>query len=74
MFFCILRTKRKEGLKSFLKPISKYRGEVYSMEIYTHGATVSIDMRIYGHGEFTGMYSAEYEIERAMGKRQREPS
>ena len=54
--------------KSFLKPILKYRGEVYSMDIYTHGATVNIDMRIYGHEEFTGMYSAEYEIERADGK------
>ena len=53
---------------SFLKPILEYRGEVYSMDIYTHGATVSIDMKIYGHEEFTGMYSAEYEIERADGK------
>lgn len=25
---------------SFLKPILEYRGEVYSMDIYTHGATV----------------------------------
>lgn len=53
---------------SFLKPIIEYRVENYSMDIYTHGATVSIEVRILGHKELLGMYSAEYEIERANGK------
>jgi len=54
--------------KSLLKPILKYRGEVYSMDIYTHGATVSIDMRIYGMKNLRVCIAMNMSLKELMGK------
>lgn len=53
---------------SFLNLLVEFRVEVYSMYIYTHGATVRIDLGIVGEDINQVTYRADYVIVRADGK------
>lgn len=46
----------------------EYRVEVYSMDIYTHSASVRIDLSVVGEDLNKVMYRADYVIVRADGK------
>lgn len=53
---------------SFLNLMLEYRVEVYLMDIYTHSASVRIDLSVVGEDLNKVMYRADYVIVRGDGK------
>lgn len=53
---------------SLLEPFGEYRVEVYFMDVFVEDVSVQIDLNVFGEKE-NELYSAEYEITRADGKK-----